>query len=160
MDATVKECGECTLCCRGTLTVKVNEHKVYPGHPCPHVTDEGCGIYDDPSRPAMCGSYGCEWLKRWEFPEYVRPDRCGFILTMRKNYMLLTADFNGTVDGVALLQVIEMCRRSNLTLFYTVKTPTGQDQYIRGSIMNHSERLYKVGTMNEVFEPVELFHDE
>jgi len=160
MDDNIKQCGECTLCCKGTLTLKVNEHKVYPGNPCPHVTDTGCGIYEDLSRPFACGSYGCLWLKDWQFPEFLRPDRCGFILTMRKNYVVMTGDFDGKVDGFALLYAIQWCKVNNLTLFYTVKSSGGQDMYIRGSILNHSNAAYNMGTMDEIFEPSELFNDE
>lgn len=138
----------------------MNEHKVYPGNPCPHVTEDGCGIFDDLSRPAICGSYGCLWLKEWKLPDYLRPDKCGFILSKRKNYVLLTADFNGKVDGSSLIEIMQWCKVNNLTLFYTVKSSGGQDMYIRGSILNHSNAAYKMGTMDEIFEPIELFNDE
>lgn len=156
----IKKCDGCTLCCRGTLTVKINEHKIYPEHPCPHVVEGGCGIYDDLSRPPICDRYGCAWLQDWTLPDWMRPDKVGFLMTEKKSFVTLTADFNsGVIDGTALLFAIEWCKRKNKTMFYTVKSP-GLGQYMRGSIMNHPESVFKTGSMDEIFEPVELHNDE
>jgi len=154
-----KECGGCTLCCRGTLTVKINEHKVYPEHPCPHVVEHGCGIYEDLSRPPICDSYGCAWLEEWTLPEWMRPDKVGFLMTEKRKFVTLTADFNGKIDGSALLFAIEWCKQKKKTMFYTVKSH-GLGEYFRGSIMNHPESVFKHGSIDEIFEPVELLNDE
>jgi hypothetical protein len=40
----------------------------------------GCRIYED--RPKMCRVWSCEWRSRPDrYPEEMRPDRCGFLLT-------------------------------------------------------------------------------
>jgi len=156
----IKKCDGCTLCCRGTLTVNINEHKVYPEHPCPHVVEDGCGIYDDLSRPPICDNYGCAWLKDWTLPDWMRPDKVGFLMTEQNSFVTLTADFNsGVIDGTALLFAIEWCKRKKKTMFYTVKSP-GLGRYMRGSIMNHPESVFNTGSMDEIFEPVELHNDE
>ena len=157
-----RECGGCTLCCRGTLTVQVNEHKVYPGHACPHVVDSGCGIHADPSKPEICDAYLCVWLQQPDMPDWMRPDKVGFILTESASYpstILLTADFaSGRIDGTALFYAIHWCKLTKKTMFYTAKSPaTGE--YIRGNIMNHPDSFYKTGSMDEIFEPIELFND-
>lgn len=160
MDKSAKECGECTFCCEGTLTIKVNEHKVYPGHPCPHVSEHGCGIYNELSRPGICDHYKCAWLKHWTLPDWMRPDKVGFLMTVHKDYVTLTGDFNGgSIDGVALLCAIEWCKKRDKTVFYTVKSNHTDDSYFRGSIMNHPESVFKSGTRDEIFEPVEVFND-
>ena len=157
-----RECGGCTLCCLGTLTVQVNEHKVYPGHACPHVVDSGCGIFGDPSRPDICKGYLCAWMQHPDMPDWMRPDKVGFMLTEADSYpssVMLTADFaSGQIDGTALLYAIEWCKVKKKTMFYTAKSPvTGE--YVRGNIMNHPDSFYRRGSMDEIFEPIELFND-
>ena len=73
-----RECGECTACCQGWL--KDQSLKMFPGQPCAHLCDEGCGIYE--SRPVdPCRSFKCAWLTNpVDFPEHLRPDKSGFIV--------------------------------------------------------------------------------
>ena len=73
-----RECGECTACCQGWL--KDESLKMFPGQPCAHLCDQGCGIYE--SRPAdPCRSFKCAWLTNpVDFPEHLRPDKSGFIV--------------------------------------------------------------------------------
>tara|TARA_X000001036_G_scaffold142050_1_gene134907 strand:- start:10800 stop:11273 length:474 start_codon:yes stop_codon:yes gene_type:complete len=157
----MRECGECTLCCRGTISLKVNEHRVFPGQPCPHVTESGCGIYDDLSRPAMCDTYNCVWKKEWYIPDWLRPDKVGFLLTYkgRSKCVMLTADFSANhIDGVALLWVIQWCTANQYTLVYTVN---GKERdYMRGNIKNHPQSTAVEGSLQDIFEPIELFNDE
>ncbi len=43
-------------------------------------------------------------------------------------------------------------------MWYTAKSPvTGE--YIRGNIMNHPDSFYRRGSMDEIFEPIELLND-
>jgi hypothetical protein len=100
------------------------------------------------------------WLCELGLPDHLRPDKCGFILTGKGNYVLLTANFDGIVNGSALLEVIEICKKSNLTIFYTVKSSSENNEYIRGSILNHPKSSYKIGSMNAIFEPSELLQNE
>ena len=154
-----KECGGCTLCCRGTLTFQAKGHKVYPGHPCPYTVDSGCGIFDDPSRPDICKGYLCAWLQHHDMPDWMRPDKVGFILTESKSYVMLTADFDsGQIDGSALLYAMDWCKVKNKTMWYTAKSP-GTGEYVRGSIMIHPDSTHRRGSMDEIFEPAELHND-
>lgn len=159
----IKECGECTLCCRGTITLQVNEHKVIPGQPCPHVSESGCGIYDDLSRPHMCDSYGCVWLKEWSFPDWMRPDKVGFLMTLksREKTVMITSDFTtGQMDGAALLWVMQWCTDNDCAIVYTVKGKEGEGDYVRGNLKNHPKCISKTGSLAEIFEPIELLLDD
>lgn len=154
-----RECGGCTLCCRGNLTLQAKEHQVYPGHPCPYLVDSGCGIHDDPSKPECCDSYLCAWLKHPDMPDWMKPDKVGFLLTEANSYVTLTADFaSGQIDGTALLYAIDWCKVKKKPMFYTAKSP-GTGEYIRGNIMNHPDSFHRRGSMDEIFEPIELFND-
>lgn len=154
-----RECGGCTLCCRGNLTLQAKEHQVYPGHPCPYLVDSGCGIHDDPSKPECCDSYLCAWLKHPDMPDWMKPDKVGFLLTEANSYVTLTADFaSGQIDGTALLYAIDWCKVKKKAMFYTAKSP-GTGEYIRGNIMNHPDTFHRRGSMDEIFEPIELFND-
>jgi hypothetical protein len=155
----MRDCDGCTLCCRGTLTLQAKEHKVYPGHPCPYMVDDGCGIHKDPSKPECCDSYLCVWLENPDMPEWMKPDKVGFLMTEANSYVILTADFaSGQIDGTALLYAIDWCKVKKKPMFYTAKSPmTGE--YVRGSIMAHPDSTYRRGSMDEIFEPIELFND-
>lgn len=157
----MRTCGECTLCCRGTLTVKVQEHKVFPGVSCPHVTDCGCGIYGDSSRPDICDSYQCMWLTYDYIPEWMRPDKVGFILTLRDQGVILTGDFiDKNISGSGIIHAIKLSKILDKPLFYTIPSIAGQNLYDRGSIVDHPDTHSKLGTLDEIFEPIELFNDE
>jgi len=155
----IKSCGGCILCCSGTLTVEINEHKVHPNNPCPHICESGCGIYDDPLRPAVCGNYGCCWMMNRTLPDWMRPDKVGFLMTEYKEFITLSADYNAKIDGAALLFAIEWCKLKKKTMWYTVKS-IGLGEYFRGSIMNHPESVFNHGSMDEIFLPVELHNDK
>jgi len=81
------------------------------------------------------------------------------LMTEKRKFVTLTADFNSKIDGAALLFAIEWCKQKKKTMFYTVKSH-GLGEYFRGSIMNHPESVFKHGSMDEIFEPVELLNDE
>jgi hypothetical protein len=51
------------------------------GEWCEHCSiGAGCRIYKD--RPKMCRVWSCQWRARPDlYPEEMRPDRCGFLLT-------------------------------------------------------------------------------
>ena len=78
-DATaVRECGACTACC----TVHgVRELEKEPHRRCDHLTENGCGIYDQ--RPVSCRVYVCGWLAGSYGKgnaHTMRPDRLGVIV--------------------------------------------------------------------------------
>tara|TARA_A100001234_G_scaffold205206_1_gene200703 strand:- start:322 stop:606 length:285 start_codon:yes stop_codon:yes gene_type:complete len=92
-------------------------------------------------------------------PEWMKPDKVGFLLTEANSYVILTADFaRGQIDGTALLYAIDWCKLKKKPMFYTAKSrETGE--YIRGSIMIHPDSTHRRGSMDEIFEPIELFND-
>jgi len=77
-----KSCGECTACCSGALSGKAHGHYFFKGRPCFFLKQGGCSIYENrPESP--CVSYRCGYLSEAFFPEWMRPDKCGFIATPR-----------------------------------------------------------------------------
>lgn len=56
-----RECQPCTACCDGWVSMAIGEAEVYPGHPCPHSTGEGCDDYAN--RPIdPCRNFNCGWI--------------------------------------------------------------------------------------------------
>lgn len=72
---TQRVCGSCTICCR---LVGVPETGKPAGRWCPDCTACGCAIH--PTRPQSCRNFECFWLMDEDFPEDLRPDRCGFVV--------------------------------------------------------------------------------
>lgn len=75
-----RKCGACTLCC---TTLAVPELDKPNGVRCVHLTDEGCGIYED--RPPSCRTFECAWLRGGGDGIYQRPDFTGGVLTVEKD---------------------------------------------------------------------------
>jgi hypothetical protein len=75
-----RTCGPCTACCDGWLKIKVNNHDVYPGKPCPYSSGKHCAIYETrPQHP--CREFICGWLAPTSpLPEWMRPDKAQMIL--------------------------------------------------------------------------------
>lgn len=152
----MRECGECNLCCDGVLTVKVNEHEVYPGNPCPYICEQGCSIHKDPSRPSVCKTYKCAWLEDENIPEWLQPNKCNFILTFYPDRLVMTGHPSRNVDASAFLWVATYCALYNKRLDYTIKSFSGDDLYDRGVIMTYSS-TFRTGTMEQIYQPCELF---
>lgn len=75
---TQNRCEKCTACC----TVIGVEELGKPHHrPCPHITENGCAIYDH--RPQSCRGFGCLWLDTPGADESLRPDNLGAVFTLR-----------------------------------------------------------------------------
>ncbi len=72
----------CIACCQGWLTGEVLGHDVRPGHPCPHVSANGCGVYE--RRPEVpCRRFICSWLvEDSPLPDWMRPDLSGVIVLL------------------------------------------------------------------------------
>lgn len=77
LDMLTKSCGECDVCCR-VLEVRELGKPEYTD--CAHrKKGGGCGIWTDPSRPDVCGSWNCAFLYGW-IPDHLRPDKSGVML--------------------------------------------------------------------------------
>lgn len=78
--ATLRACGSCTACCH---SVPVKDLGLLAFTPCrhertlPHLTT-GCAIYQD--RPRSCRMWSCQWLTSADWPDDLRPDRCGIVI--------------------------------------------------------------------------------
>lgn len=72
----------CFACCQGWLTGEVLGHQLRPGHPCPHASEKGCGVYE--RRPEVpCRSFVCSWLvENSPLPDWMRPDLSGVIVLL------------------------------------------------------------------------------
>jgi hypothetical protein len=78
-----RHCGDCKACCEGWLSGKIYNIDMYPGKPCHFVCETGCSIYKDrPEDP--CKNYGCLWLEDTNVPGWMKPNKCGVILTHKK----------------------------------------------------------------------------
>ena len=78
----MRSCGTCTACCEGWLAASIKGEAMYPGSPCKYLSNK-CTIYNQrPKDP--CINYKCEWLKDDSIPEWMRPDRCKAILTLKE----------------------------------------------------------------------------
>jgi hypothetical protein len=59
----------------------VHEMAKPAGEPCPHAcTGKGCRIYD--KRPDECRGFACEWILDARMSGDLKPDRCGFVVTV------------------------------------------------------------------------------
>ena len=81
MAAPVKQCGQCSECCR-ILSVAEIGLKAYEGckfrRTVIHAAGPCCAIYA--RRPHSCRTWSCGWLKSPDLPDELRPDRCGFVI--------------------------------------------------------------------------------
>jgi hypothetical protein len=73
-------CGGCTACCH---TLPVPEVPVRAFEHCRHErlppsATIGCAIY--PRRPSACRLWSCQWLLSPDWPDELRPDRCGAVV--------------------------------------------------------------------------------
>lgn len=77
-----RQCLPCNACCQGWVSADVLGHRMRAGHPCPHSTSAGCGIYRDrPQEP--CRTFVCSWLvENSPLPDWMRPDVCGAIVLL------------------------------------------------------------------------------
>lgn len=67
----MRECGECSLCCKIPRVVSVDK----PSNKwCQHCDiGKGCLIHE--TRPQVCRDFHCVWLRDERMPEEWRPDR-------------------------------------------------------------------------------------
>lgn len=124
----VRNCGECTACCEGWLFADVKikdvEYKVRPGNQCPMIINHSCSIHDTDLRPVHpCRDYSCIWLDNKEIPDFMRPDKCGVILTNKVfndvPYIQMV-ETGKKVDSTILAQVIQYTFYNNKNLEYVV----------------------------------------
>lgn len=86
--ATLKVCGDCTLCCK---VYEIEDFEKKPGTVCHHVRPEGgCGVWG--LHPKICQEFKCLWLKHDDMNGQWRPDHAGFVLRLEPNGTTLAVD--------------------------------------------------------------------
>ena len=76
----MRECGNCTACCGGTLAAMIRGYEMGPGKPC-HFVKLGVGCKDYKNRPEKpCKIFQCKWLIDNSLPDSLRPDKSGVII--------------------------------------------------------------------------------
>jgi hypothetical protein len=62
----------------------IQGHPVYPGHPCPHSTGQGCDDYANrPKEP--CINFNCGWVvPASPLPDWMKPDNAKVIVIFNK----------------------------------------------------------------------------
>jgi hypothetical protein len=123
----MRECGECTKCCEGSLFLTVKGRKIGRSHPCHFLSklnkSGGCTIYEDKERTEICGKFQCEWLVNPEIPEWMKPSLVDTII-VNKNQSEIphfeVIETNGKIDSVVLNWIIMYAFRNTLNLRYSV----------------------------------------
>lgn len=79
-----RQCQPCTGCCDGWVQMVIGGVEVYPGHPCPHSTGEGCDDYAN--RPVdPCHNFNCGWiLENSPLPQWMKPNNAKVIVMFNK----------------------------------------------------------------------------
>ncbi len=76
-----RDCGPCTICCQ---FFAVPETGKPVNQWCGHCSDKGCGIHAN--RPQSCRNFRCFWLMDESFPEDLRPDLCGVVVSWNEDH--------------------------------------------------------------------------
>ncbi len=79
-----RSCQPCTACCDGWVRMTIQGVPVFPGHPCPHSTRQGCDDY--PNRPIdPCVNFSCGWIiAASPLPDWMKPDNARVIVLFNK----------------------------------------------------------------------------
>lgn len=99
----MRQCGSCTLCCK---LLPVPEISKPTGERCGSQCRKGCAIYA--MRPTSCREWTCVWLLNKpedDVGDMPRPDRCGYVLDMHFDYVVLADDDTGERNKVPCIQV-------------------------------------------------------
>lgn len=105
----MRECGDCTECCRGRLVFEAETKTgekiiVKDSIPCYKLSDKGCTIHED--RPDVCRNWQCTWTLDEGLPNWLQPSKCGFMIwppdKLCPDYCIVPSD-HVQVDVKALL---------------------------------------------------------
>jgi hypothetical protein len=75
----MKSCGDCQACCWFFPLAFLNKPMRTN---CQHQCDNGCAIHDKKRHP-VCETFICEWKRRPQWGEELRPDMCDIIYQAR-----------------------------------------------------------------------------
>jgi hypothetical protein len=70
----VRECGDCSLCCKVVPVPQLEKPK---DEWCKHCAPGkgGCLIFGQEERPYACGAYQCMWTRQYDWPEWLKPSQ-------------------------------------------------------------------------------------
>jgi hypothetical protein len=119
-----RECGDCTVCCNGTLKIEVHGHGVHAGKPCFYMKQGGCSIYEQ--RPEVCRKYECEWVSSDYLPEWMKPNISNVLVTRR------------VIDGVEFFELLEAGKTLDITAF---------NWMLQWALANEKNILYTINGM-------------
>ena len=81
-----RECGQCTECCIGALSVTIEGIPVTKDNPCKYC-DNGCTVHDaQPEK--VCSEFHCGWIMDEQLPDDMRPDLSGAIMLQAKYFWM------------------------------------------------------------------------
>ena len=76
-----RSCGPCTICCQFFAVPEIAKPvSIW----CQHCGETGCGIHQ--TRPQSCRNFECFWLMDETFPEDLRPDLCGVVVSFNEDH--------------------------------------------------------------------------
>jgi len=123
-----RKCGNCTACCDGRLALDIHG-KQYVGRPCHYLAENrGCTIYKNrPHNP--CKTFECGWLKdkTFKYPEWLKPDECGFILMDWKKtknnipYIIAIANKDKEFKTDAVFWLMDYCNSNDLNIEFILQ---------------------------------------
>ena len=88
MSEAVRQCGDCSLCCK---VLRIPELEKPKDHWCPNfMAGTGCGIY--PDRPASCRDFVCQWLTDPSMGPEWKPSICKLVLDTKPGLLVVHAD--------------------------------------------------------------------
>jgi hypothetical protein len=121
----MRECGECTKCCEGSLLLTVRGKSVNKSNPCHFLSTlnkcGGCTIYEE--RPEVCKTFKCEWLVNPEIPEWMKPSLVNTIVINQDQadvHYFEVVETDGKIDSVVLNWIFLFALRNKINLKYTV----------------------------------------
>ena len=117
-----RQCGDCKACCEGWLHADIYGEKMYSGRPCHFICETGCSIYKDrPIEP--CVSYKCLWLKENKIPGWMKPNKCGVILsekTIKKISYIEAVEAGKKFDSSVLSWLFMLHINHHVNIYYII----------------------------------------
>lgn len=114
----MRECGPCQTCCTVAEVVEGNVDKP-AWQTCAHQCEAGCSIFGELTRPKVCSSFQCAWL-RGVGKEGHRPDRIGAMFSVNRTgnghigFAIETVE--GALRTTAKRMAISFVKETNLPL--------------------------------------------
>lgn len=97
----MRQCGECTLCCKLMPIKGINK----PANKrCQHQSfSKGCKVYHQEGFPVECGLWNCRWLVNDDADDLSRPDRSHYVIDIMPEFV--TATNEGQPQHIQVVQI-------------------------------------------------------